>query len=202
MLGCKKDEALNYTISGTIVNGRTGAPVSGLEVKIQQKVISDGVYSALFTDAASAITDVNGSYSMTWKRENVAAFQMLLDKDQYISREISLSPTSLDANENFTYNAHIFAEAFITVHLSNTEETSAVDLCNFRFDDTDFDCNCCTEAWVNTFGADVDSTWTCRVYGDSWIRYVRDIATFEVDTILTDSIWCPAFQNTPLEVNF
>ncbi len=201
-LSCKKDEALNYTIKGTIVNGRTGAPISGLNVSIQQKIIQDGIFSALFTDAASAITDANGNYSMTWKRENVAAFQLLLEKEQHISRQIELSPNSLNANESFTYNAHVFTEAFITVHLINEGETTAVDICNFRFDDTDFDCTCCTDAWVNTFGADVDSTWTCKVYGDSWIRYVKDIATLEVDSVSTDSIWCPAFQTTILEIAF
>jgi hypothetical protein len=162
----------------------------------------DGIFSALYTDAATAITDANGNYSMTWKRENVAAFRLLFEKDQYIDREIELSPNSLDANDVFTYNSHVFAEAFITVHLSNTDETSAIDQCNFRFDDTDFDCTCCTDDWVNNFGADVDSTWTCRIYGDSWIRYVRDISTPEVDTILTDSIWCPAFQTTLLDLEY
>jgi len=201
-LGCKKDDPLNYSIQGKIVNARTGAPILGVIVKMQQQVIENGIFTGLYTDAAQTTTDGAGNFLMTWTRENIAAFRLALDKDLYIPRDIDISTSSLGANDVFTYNAQLFPEAFISVHIKNELPANLIDQFNFRFDDTHFDCNCCNDDWKYFSGDNIDSTFTCRIYGDSWIQYERDIQTFEQDTTILDSLFCPSFITSELELNY
>ncbi|MEY3399317.1 MAG: hypothetical protein RL220_1911 [Bacteroidota bacterium] len=199
---CRKEESLNFTIQGKILNARSGEPLSGAHVEVRQQVVENGVFSAIYSEAAETLTAPDGGYNLTWARENIAGLRLLIDKEQYISRQLDLSVSAVESGDVYTLHSSLYPEAFVTVHISNTASANPSDQFSFRYDDAQFDCTCCNEDWKIFTGSDTDTTFTCRLYGDTWLKYVQQITTIEADTLIVDSIWCPAFQDTPLDLTY
>ena len=189
-------------MEGTISNARNGSGVSTASIILQQQVVSGGSFNSNFVAAASSLTDGSGFYTLEWKRENVADFQLNVSKSGWIEKQFDLNPDDFSTEDAYQMNASLYPEAFIDVHLHNDVPSASTDLCNFRFDDADFDCTCCNDNWRYFSGTATDTNFTCRLYGDQWLKYLRQLITDDLDTLLVDSVWCPSFQTTSLDVGY
>jgi len=198
---CKKEDG-SYILNGKITNGNNGAAISEANVKIQKQTVNGGTFGGAFSTAASATTDGNGIYTLNWARENFSALRVVTEKNQYITRTINLTVDNFSPNEAMTQNIAIYPEAFVSVNIQNTGETALNDELQFTFTNAFFDCVCCSNGWKTFSGSNLDTVLDCKVYGDRWLKHQRHIITAELDTVISDSIFCPAFQTTQIEIEY
>ena len=198
---CKKEDG-NYILEGKVSNGNTGESISGVNVKILKQTVSDGTFGGSFSTAANASTDASGMYQLKWARENFSALRVVAEKNQFITRTINLTVDNFSPGESVTQNINIFPEAFVAVSIQNTGESSIQDELEFTFTNAFFDCACCANGWKTFSGADLDTVFDCKVYGDRWLKHQRHIITADLDTVISDSIYCPAFQTTQIEIEY
>ncbi|MFM9984050.1 MAG: hypothetical protein ACKVOK_02370 [Flavobacteriales bacterium] len=201
LFSCKKEEAV-YKLSGRAIDGRSGNPVSGVNASVEKQVVSGGAFGATFTQAASTSTDGFGMYSLEWPRENFAALKLKASKTNYITTEKDLLVSEFEGGNLVEEDITIFPESFITVKIQNTGENYPEDVINFTFTNAYFDCICCANGFKVFEGANVDTQYTCKLYGDTWLKFQKQIYSLEADTIANDSIWCPAFQTTELLIQY
>lgn len=201
ILSCKKEDP-TYRLAGCVINGRTSYPIADANVSVEKQVVSGGAFGATYSQAASAKTDEFGVYQMEWPRENFAALKLIASKSNYITAEKNLTVSQFEGGNLVNENNTIFPEAFITVKIQNTGETNSQDQINFTFTNAEFDCVCCSNGFKVFQGAEIDTQYTCKLYGDMWLKYQKHIYLAESDTIANDSIWCPAFQTTELLIQY
>lgn len=198
---CKKENKFNYILTGTVKNARGGQPISSASLEVEQQLVSGGTFSTNYVHAISGTSDGSGFYELIWERQVAAIFKLTAKKDGYFEREYELNPDDMSTGEEYSRNVQLYPVATIEMHLINTGSMGLNDALNFRYDDANFDCECCSEDWIALEGT-ADTTFSCQLYGDQWLKYVLDLHTSEADTILVDSVWCPAFQITSKTIEY
>jgi hypothetical protein len=203
VIGCKKENS-NYGISGRVIDGDTGASIDQAKVEIEKQVVSSGVFGQTFQSAMTTTTDASGNYSGTWPRENFAALRLNAEKENYISASTDLSVDAFKEHDFRLENEDVklFKEAFIQVDLANTGMTTASDRLAFTFLNANFNCNCCSNGWRVFEGAAVDTTFTCRIYGNRWIKYQIQSTLSSHDSIYVDSVFCPANNTSVVSIDY
>lgn len=202
LLACKKEESQNLAMQGTITDGRNGEPLTGVNAVVSHQKISNGVFSLNFVEAARTTTDGNGNYNMSWDRANSNSIKLTGSLENYITRSAFVNPSSISPGTTYSQNLVMFPESFIRVRLINELPSADADNINFRFKDVSFDCTCCDVNPKSFTGATIDTTFTCKLYGDTWLKYMRIVATADVDTTITDSIFVPAFQTSQIDITY
>jgi len=202
--GCKKENSANFGLKGHVTDGDTGEPVPNTRVKVEKQVVASGVFGEAYQFAMSTTTDASGNFTGTWPRENFAALRMLAEKENYIntSRNLDVDAFKREDFEFITADVRLFKEAFIQVNLTNSGTALSNDQLSFTFLNANFDCNCCSNGWRLFEGAAVDTSWTCRIYGNHWIKYQVQIATAQQDSIYVDSVFCPANETSVLGIGY
>lgn len=199
--GCKKKQP-ELILEGKVRSSHTGSALSGVAILLEQKLVEGQVFSGGFNTAGSTNSGSDGMYEITWERQNIAELQVTAEKSNYISTTIGLNPDDFNAQEAVVKNISLQPEAFVQTRLVNIEPGEVSDQIRFRFNTEGYNCNCCENTWREITGADSDSTFTCTLYGNTWIRYRVEINTSESNILILDSIWCPAFQTTPLLIEY
>jgi hypothetical protein len=201
-LGCKKNQG-NIEVSGNIQNGTINQPVSNANISFLGKVIQNGAYGSNDATLTTATSDVAGNYSCLWKRTSITDLKMRIAADGFITRTISLDQSTLQTDDENTINQTLYEEAIAQVHLVNGGNANTSDQVNFTFYHIPFeDCVCCAEGWQYFTGSSVDTTFACKAYGNSWLKYEVQINTLALDTVYRDSIWCPAHTTSPIEIMY
>lgn len=201
LITCKKEE-INYALEGRATAGNTNAALADASIEVQKQVVTSGVFGGSYSTAATTTSDANGAFSLTWPRENFAGLKLKASKSQYITREINLSVNDFSGSSAVTQNVELYPEAYINVHIQNTGTTNESDQLNFTYTNAQFDCLCCANGWKTFEGISVDTNLTCKLYGDTWLKYQKQVLTLEGDTTINDSIFCPAFVTTDLEISY
>lgn len=197
---CKKKDDV-YRLEGKVINARTGQGVGGADVEIERTTTSNTVVSGGFSTAASDNSASDGSYSLEWPTERIVEAQVKASADNYFPRTLELRVDDFAPDETVTKNIALYPQASIRVHLQNTYTVNGGDVLIFSLPNAVFDCNCCSNDEVTYIGP-LDSTYTCKVYGDTWIKYRARVASISQDSLSVDSIFCPSFQTTDLFVPY
>jgi hypothetical protein len=195
---CKKEEG-KYAIQGKITHARTGAPLGGAAVNVQKKVVGGSVFNAAYTSAANTTAGSDGHYKMEFDRENFAGLKLVAHYSQFISREQELNVSGFSVGSTYNQSLSLYPEAYIEVHYQHSILAAPSDKIRFTFLNAQFDCVCCTEGYKE-FPGIVDTLTQCKLYGDQWLKYRVIFTKSEVDSTLVDSVYCPAFQTTPLHI--
>jgi hypothetical protein len=201
-VSCKKEKRNVHILKGTVTDGRTGNALSGSFVEVEQQVLSDGTFGGVYNSAATGTTNASGAYSLEWPRENMVEVRLNVEREDYIERIINLNPDDFNPEEAVTQNVELYPEAYVQVEITRSIPGSNSDQFDFRFDNANFDCVCCNNNWKSIQGADADTTFSCRLYGDTWLMFKKQILTTEIDTIITDSIFCPRFQTSTIQIDW
>ncbi len=189
-------------LNGVVVAANTNQTLEGVNITLQKQVVETGVYNNNYQAAAHTTSAADGQFAMVWARENFAALRLDCEKSQYIKSEIDLTVSDFQAGQPETSLIIMQPEAFVRVHIQNSSPSDAADHFRFTFANANFDCVCCSNNWKTFDGENVDTTFTCRLYGETWLRFQKDYLTAQSDTMLIDSIFCPSFQTTDLEVQY
>jgi hypothetical protein len=195
-LSCKKPSE-NYSLAGKTTDASTGLTLPYVTAVFEQKALVNGVFTDYFLEAARTTSDVNGSYKLEWKKENLTEAHLLITRDFYYAQEISIAPDDLRNQVNLTKNIGLWPESAVLVNLHNA---SGASLIQFNWVGTLFACACCDNA-VKTFSNLADTVFQCNVYGGKWLKYNCVITSNTGTTFLLDSLYCQPFQTNDLMLN-
>jgi len=177
-------------------------------VNLQKKVVGSSTYTAAYEAAANGQTDAAGNYSLTFERQNFAALKLAASYPQFITAEKELNVSSFVVGTPYTQHLQLYPQAYIQLNITNAAPSQATDLLKFTFINAllkftfinaHFDCFCCSNGFKNYTGA-VDTTVTCKLYGDQWLKYQANFNFGTQDSTVVDSVWCPAFETTQLNI--
>lgn len=190
---CKKPSD-NYSISGKTTDASTGAVLPYVSTVFEQKSLVNGVFTNYFLQAAATTSDINGNYTMEWKKENVTEARLLISREFYYPQEIAISPDNLRNQVSLTENIALWPESSVLVSLQNS---SAASLIQFNWVNANFNCDCCSNA-VKTFNNLTDTVFQCNVYGGRWLKYNCVVHSTSGTSFLLDSLFCQPFQTNNL----
>lgn len=199
--GCKKEESQIYKIKGQIFNAIDDSPMQSASVIVSHQVIANGVYNSNYTQAAETSSDAQGNYAMEWDRTNSNGIKVVASYPEYISKTVYLNPADLTVNEAYNQNLTLQPQAFIQVNARNTGGATT-DFFGLRWINAEFECSCCSNSLQIGFNGAVDTTYTCKLYGNTWLLFDKTFNTAEQDTTIRDSIFVPAFQTSVLEFDY
>ena len=195
---CKKDKD-EYRINGKVLNARTGGGLSGANVAVQKQSVTGGTYSAAFNNAASTVTDGNGNFDMQFQRENFGALRLKVNYPQFIGIERNLNLNQFQVGSIYTEQVALYPEAFVDVHFAPAALTSTSGGISFTFVNAYFDCVCCNNGF-KSISQGLDTTFSCKLYGDQWLKYKTIFHKSTTDSVAMDSVWCNAFHHTAINI--
>jgi len=202
--GCNKDENGNLKIAGKVTDPKVigGGEISGLTLTLLNNKLQGGTFSNTFDEIMSVTTDANGNYSFEFERENTIDYKIKGQREDYFPIDIIISPDNVDPGVTYTQNIQILPEAEISVRIFNETPESEEDKCTFQFLTAGFPCDCCTGDQTEYVVMDIDSTSTCLLEGNSWIKYYYIVDKPSVFYSILDSVYCDSFQTTDLEIAY
>lgn len=198
---CKRNTETNYHIRGQVTDADDGTALAGVSIEIEKQVVQNGIYGNTYQNALVTSTNSSGAFEGSWLRENFAALRLLATKDNYISSEKSLDIDDFEGGSAVIQNVAIYKEAFSSLRFQHFNGSSN-DRLSFTFLNAIFDCNCCSNGWKTWQGADIDTTLTCRAYGNRWLKYQVLTQLGSSDTSYVDSIYCEAFTTTSRNIQY
>lgn len=198
---CKRNTETNYLILGQVTDADDGTALAGVSIEIEKQVVQNGIYGNTYQNALVTSTNSSGAFEGSWLRENFAALRLLATKNNYISIEKSLSVEAFEGGSAVTQNVAMYKEAFSSLRFQHFNGSSN-DRLSFTFLNANFDCNCCSNGWKTWQGADIDTTFTCRAYGNRWLRYQVLTQLGSNDSSYVDSIYCEAFTTTSRTIQY
>ena len=198
---CKKDSPVLYGLKGRVTDADEGFGLAGAEIIVEKQVVQNGVYGNTYQTALSTSTNSDGNYEGTWQRENFAALRLTAKKPEYIPVNIMLDIDAFENGSAETKNVELYKEAFTTFRFIHSAGIDS-DRISFTFLNANFNCNCCSNGWKTWQAASIDTSFTCRVYGNRWLKYQVQTQVGFTDSSYVDSIYCPAFVTTPHDIYY
>ncbi len=198
---CKKETDVNYVLRGQVRDADENSGIADAEIIVEKQVVQSGVYGNTYQNALTTTTAANGNYEGNWPRENFAALRLVAKKTNYIPAFILLDIDAFEVDKEITQDVELYKEAFTTFRFTHTNGNSS-DRLSFTFLNANFNCNCCANGWKTWQGASIDTSFTCRVYGNRWLKYQVQTQVGFADSSFVDSIYCPAFVTTTHDINY
>jgi len=192
-----KEESNNFKISGRTKDASSGIALPYVGVSIEQKALVNGILTNYFLEADATQSDVNGNYSLEWKKENIVEARLVVSREFYFGKEITVSPDQLRNEVALEKDIALWPESNVNVTLVNG---SAASIIQFNWVNANFDCACCSNE-VKTFNNLADTTFQCNVYGGKWLKYNCVIIGSSGSNFLLDSLYCLPFQSNDLFLN-
>lgn len=201
-IACQKTNDQNLLLSGYISDHRNGSGVGDVYLTLSEQVVEGGSLNSDFEVADEVLSSSNGAYNMLFGRRNALTYRLDLEKPGYFDKRVELNPDDFRPNQPVTQNVTMITEAVFAVQLVNEVPYDSNDEIRFRKLNADFTCMCCNNDWVEVQGVDVDTSFSCKLYGDYYLKYQYQISKGELDTTIVDSTYCPAFQTTSILINY
>ena len=192
-----KEESNNFKISGRIMDASSGIALPYVGVSIEQKALVNGILTNYFLEADATQSDVNGNYSLEWKKENIVEARLVVSREFYYGKEITVSPDQLRNEVAVEKDIALWPQSSVNVTLTNATGASVIQ---FNWVNANFDCACCSNE-VKTFTNLSDTTFQCAVYGGKWIKYNCVANGSSGSIFLLDSLYAMPFQSNNLFIN-
>ncbi len=200
-VSCNKNDVEGMEMTGKVRDSRNSSGVSNVSVLVEEQVVEGGALNGAYQFAVQTTTDGSGNYQANFERKNSLTYKLDFTKSGYFGVTREVNPDDLTPGTPYTLNTVLTPEAFVEVHIYNANPETSQDFIRFRYMNANFDCECCGNGWKEFSGTMVDTTIMCRLHGDYMLSY-----TYEVDKTLevieVDSIYCPAFLTTTLNVAY
>ena len=192
-----KEESTNFKISGRTNDASSGIALPYVGVSIEQKALVNGVLTNYFLESDATQSDINGNYSLEWKKENIVEARLVVSREFYYRKEITVSPDQLRNEVAVEKDIALWPQSSVNVTLTNATGASAIQ---FNWVNANFECACCSNE-VKTFNNLSDTTFQCSVYGGKWIKYNCVANGSSGSSFLLDSLYAMPFQSNNLFIN-
>ena len=192
-----KEESNNFKISGRTKDASSAIALPYVGVSMEQKALVNGILTNYFLEADATQSDVNGNYSLEWKKENIVEARLVVSREFYYGKEITVSPDQLRNEVAVEKDIALWPQSSVNVTLTNATGASVIQ---FNWVNANFDCACCSSE-VKTFTNLSDTTFQCAVYGGKWIKYNCVANGSSGSNFLLDSLYAMPFQSNNLFIN-
>jgi hypothetical protein len=187
---CKKDP-IQYKFEGKITESLNSTGLSGVAVKIDQRLIKNGTTSESFVLASKTETGGSGDYSLIFNREMVSEFRLSFEKENYFPVEFVSSSSNYTTDGANTVNQAMDPMSWVSFDLLNEfgDETDHLKIITQTFREN---CDGCTENTTYNIYGTLDSTITFPTTGGTYARFVYINVTTGFS--LTDSVYATPFE--------
>lgn len=199
LTACKKDEN-TQRFEGTVKRGNLGQSLSGAQVIAQTQEINNGVFSSDYSSIGSMSTAADGRYTIPFETATYPSLRLQFSKSGYHTRFVDVDPQFFADQNTFTKNIFLFPKSTIQVHVS--DQLPAYSQLWMRYKNTDFECTCCDDSWKYFTQPNIDTTFSCMVYGDQFVHYQYRWIGSGIDTLIDDSIYCTAFETANIDLSY
>ena len=192
-----KEESNNFKISGRTKDASSAIALPYVGVSIEQKALVNGILTNYFLESDATQSDINGNYSLEWKKENIVEARLVVSREFYFGKEITVSPDQLRNEVAVEKDIALWPQSSVNVTLTNATGASVIQ---FNWVNANFECACCSNE-VKTFTNLSDTTFQCAVYGGKWIKYNCVANGSSGSNFLLDSLYAMPFQSNNLFIN-
>ncbi|MGB1031079.1 MAG: hypothetical protein ACPGWM_00630 [Flavobacteriales bacterium] len=203
LFACKKENDGQLKIEGKISDSRNGTGVSSARVNLNEQVLDGGSFSSAFTQAGTTTTSGGGTFEVQFDRRNAVTYELEVKKEGFFDKVYTINPENVPTTEAYTKNGILTPIATLQMRLVNTNPLNQYDRIRFRNLNANFeDCECCDNEFVVLDGTNVDSVFQCNLHGDYLIKYVWEVTKNDTTSTYIDSLYCPAFMTSELEITY
>ncbi|MDA7802967.1 hypothetical protein N8987_00130 [Crocinitomix sp.] len=195
---CKKKE-IQYQFEGLVKSSVDNSAISGAQISLSQKTVSNGSSSADYSQAASTSTGSDGSYSITILREMVTSFLFEFEKDNYFDLSVVETSAKYTTDGVNTLNVQMEPKSWIEFKIENTasEETDHFKLITQTFRE---DCLGCAENRTYDFYGALDTTITYVTTGGKYVKFTYVDVTNAISA--TDSLYATPFETEIYSISY
>ncbi|MFZ6051613.1 hypothetical protein [Halocola ammonii] len=203
-MSCKEQaNEVELTVEGQVVRASTQSPVQGATVQLSQQTLDGGVVSGAFDQIGEIVTGQNGTFSFTFQRKNTVEFLLEVDQPNYFSRDFTINPDDFNPDNPYNLTVNLDSRAWLQVSIQNTAPETFEDEISYSNLNASFPtCACCNNQTVTLTGQTVDTSFTCQLLGDRTIYYSYQISKLSYDSSRIDSVFCPAFDTTQVNISY
>jgi hypothetical protein len=200
VIACNKKE-IQYELIGKVVDKNTDIVINNVHISIAQKLVTSTALNPNYALVESDDTDINGNYSLIFKREKVLDFKVTLSHDDYYLTEKIIQPSELSTENAVRFDFELTAKAWIKIRLTNSTPESG-EIMNFYKHNVKENCeDCCSIGYTNIDGFNTpDTSFTCPVNGNDYFKYSYSLPN--QSTVITDSIYCSGSDTTTLNITY
>jgi hypothetical protein len=191
--GCNKHKN-QWWIEATLVDATTGDAVSGVAVSAEAKVVTPGTFTDVWVEKSSGKSSSDGKVTLEWDRENISDLRLLASKDQYFPAEKILKPENLQPGELYSTTIPVQPKGQLQIRVWITDPSVTLHWQGFANDS-----RCaCTAMGDLVWNGLVDTTFTCTVLGNKYLKYGIQTGS----AMVMDSVWCPPFATANLNLYY
>ena len=198
---CKRND-FTLGIQGKVNDDILGGTVAGVEVELEVQILEGGIFNSTFQPLDSQTSAADGSYGFSFDRENAVEYRLTTSKDGYITRQKGINPDNLAPGEVLDLDLSVVPRATFEVTLQSAWPNNEFDYIKFKNLGTDFVCACCDGTEQTFPGTSVDTTFSCDLYGETWLKYFVEVDKDSVFYSYIDSLYCPAFETSSIQITY
>ena len=179
-----------------------GQPVGDMEATLTRRALSGGVLVGAYTNAASGETDASGLCELTFDRVNALDYRLDLRRDGWFSERQAFPADEFQPGKPRNVVVEMMPRADVVIQIAPGEPTAPGDQIQFRTLATPGPWVTCTPDYRTLTHMASDSAWSCAMPGDSYLHFQFTITREGEAAEVLDSIWLPAWEETPLYISW
>lgn len=190
-------------ISGTLTDGINGGGLSNATVVLSYQKIEGNIASTAYKTLATNVTPASGYYAFVFQKPNAIRYKIQITRTDYFSITEEINPDNLTTEHDNIKNYTLYPSATFTIHLDNVNPVDSDDHVLFQNLNEMSTCpSCCNNALKVLDGMNVDTSFTCTKYGNTYVKFQWVVTKNAVTNIFQDSIYCPTGQITTYQINY
>lgn len=201
--GCKKNPAGELTLSGELIDARTGGSVEGVEASLEEQVVDGGVWVGNWQSAGIAESDAAGQYELAFQRTNALKYQVEFSKPLWFAEVDSLDPNRWRGQEASTLSRAMTPKAWVRLIMGNSQPFAPPPTVRFRFlHPMPAAHDVYPNTWSQFDGEVPPAPLVCPMEGDISLPYTVEVLRDGEWTSWVDSIEVPRFDTTDLVIYY
>jgi len=182
--GCKKESSGQFSVHGFVTDESLNQPLVNATIYVQEKALGKFEYETI----ASTKTDANGKYSISFSRDKVENYQLVVQKDNYFDSKQVILFQDLDPKTSKEYNLSTTSYSWVRVHLLNVDPV-LTDHLLYQKTKGRTGCIDCCENDEKDFIGELDTTFNCLTDGGKPYAFYYEVNNSQMigtkDTVTT-----------------
>lgn len=200
---CKKNKDNIIEFQGNVTLSGSSAPAVGVTVKLQFQDVNNNTFSNVYRTAATAVTDNNGNFTMSFENPSALNYKWVLSSSSYFGFETNQDPSQISNSEINTKNFTISPVSYFSMRIKNDFMTSSSDSILYQNASESYGCSTCCSNDILTFtGASVDTTFICKRVGGTFIKFSWFVTLGSTTMPYQDSVICQPFDTTFYTISY
>lgn len=190
---------IQYSFDGTVTESINNTGLSGVTVRIKQKILVNGATSESFSNGGSATTDGSGNYTIAFDRDKVTEFLFEFEKENYFDVSFVQSSSAVSTEDVNTNDQILDAKAWVEIDLENLDPfvDDEFKLITYNLREG---CEGCGENTTTEFTGATDTSIVYLTTGGQYVRFTYINVTTGFSA--TDSIFATPFETSVYTLNY